>query len=982
MRHWLLAGVVIGCLLSGTSAFAGKGNNTAANKGSAAESVVGLVLDAPATDGGNDVNPFYGKINPFYGNINPFYGKINPFYGNISPFWGDITPFWGDVNPFYGKIDPFYGNINPFWGNITPFDSSIAPFWQNAGPEWGVINTAWTNLQASSNANYSDLQTQLKAFINENATFWGGAVQKYTGKNFNDGFATAMLAKYGIDPNNASSLAGIDAETRSAFFLNWYDRLMDFTGVDHVDWWMPAVDWSPALTQIQNSNGKVVVGILDSTFDGDATGIDNVKFTGGYKLYVNQHGGAVASLIAAQQDGKGVMGIAPHSTIQLYNPFDASGTTNWNDVATGIDALYKKGAAVINASLGTPGWTFSQEWVSIMSGPLLSARKHDLVIVKAAGNEGVTQTANISWLPIVNTPNNLIVVGSVGPTGQISSFSNTPGEACMTVLGICAEQNKLKYHFIVAPGELMLVSDGQGGVTRMSGTSFAAPLVTGAIALLQDRWPWLKQHADETTQIIFRSAKDLGAPGVDPVYGWGELDIEASQSPLNFNNLVVYKPFTYTGNPLNPLSTLLPNWSAQSLKSSVLNAGQLNLWQNQKAYIVAIEPIGTTYRDFTIPLSSTLVGQSQKTSYSSNPFQSYLYQRMIDWAHGSKFENFASQNVAMADGDWSMSFTASDPLPEEVQQTGISRDHVEFQMTDAKAGVDLRFGEGNGSHGLMTGVASQLEKNGSFALATDFDPATGGVDPILGLASGGAYAQGGLTFGNARISFGMSQKSDDHVYLDPTYGPIKTVPLPADMATASVAGFDYNLSKSFALNASFTSLDENNSLLGAQGAGALSLAGTHTNAMTVGGTAEFGDGWEMAVSATTGDTQRPNTDNMLTLTSNLRSTAYELVATKMGVFDKDDELHVTFAQPMHIESGTLQYSSMEVVNRDTGALGAVTQTWNISGNREERVEALYAKPVLDGRAEIAGFGLVDVNGPETNGQSTELAAGLQFNVKF
>ena len=79
---------------------------------------------------------------------------------------------------------------------------------------------------------------------------------------------------------------------------------------------------------------------------------------------------------------------------------------------------------------------------------------------------------------------------------------------------------------MVAPGELILVSDGQGGVTRQIGTSFAAPLVSGAIALLHDRWPWLSNFPVETANIILNSAKDLGAPGVDAVYGHGLLDVD------------------------------------------------------------------------------------------------------------------------------------------------------------------------------------------------------------------------------------------------------------------------------------------------------------------------------------------------------------------------------------------------------------------------------------------------------------------------
>ncbi|MGN6515383.1 MAG: S8 family peptidase [Rhizomicrobium sp.] len=1000
MRKALLAGVALGCLLCADTASAGLLSNIVKSATSTTSSVVstvlpgsnGFVLDAPADPNNPKVHPFYGNINPFYGNINPFYGNINPFYGNISPFWGNISPFWGSINPFYGSISPFYGNISPFWGSINPFDASIGPFWQSAGPQWGAINTLWNDLQASNATDYSGLQAQLKGFIASSSDFWSAAVHKYTGKDFNSGFADAVLSTYGIDPDDASSLANVSPMVRSAFMLSWYDGLMNFTGVDHVDWWMSSVDWSPALTKIQNANGDVIVGVLDSTFDGDATGVDNVHFAGGYKVYVNQHGGAVASLIAAQQDGQGVMGIAPNSQIELYNPFDQTGTTNWQDVTTGIDTLYKRGATVVNASLGTPGWTLSPEWISILSGSLLSSRKNNLLIVKAAGNEGVAQSQNIEWLSNLSnlslaalTPiDNLIMVGSIGPTGEISSFSNTPGNACVTVAGICMPQNKLMYHFVVAPGELILVADGHGGVTRMSGTSFAAPLVTGAIALLQDRWPWLAQHAPETAQIIFRSAKDLGAPGVDPVYGWGELDVQASQAPLNFDNLLVYQPFAYNGSALNPLQTLLPNWSARSLKQSVLNPGQLDLWQNKNAYLVAIEPIGTTYRDFTIPLSTMLVGKNQKTSYGNNPFQSYLYQRLIDWARGSNFSNFSSQSVMLGHSAWDLNLTTTAPLPEEERETGIARPHYEMRLSNASDGVDFRVGEGNGAHGLMSELTSGSEQVGIFSLATDFDPSTGGVNPVLGLASGGAYAQGGMSFGGLHFSAGYSEKTDDHIYTDATFGPMRSVPLPTNKAAASVFGLDYALTGNFTFNASYTSLNEYDGFLGAQGGGVLSFGnGARTNAATVGGTANFDGGWGFAASATLGNTTPGSTNSALSFTTTtMRSTAYEFVGKKTGVFGEKDELRVSFTQPLHVENGGLQYRSIEVVGRSTGALGPVTQTWNIAGPREHRIEAIYAVPVLNDRVQLAGFGLVDMNAAETNGRSTALSAGLQIQIGY
>jgi subtilisin family serine protease len=242
------------------------------------------------------------------------------------------------------------------------------------------------------------------------------------------------------------------------------------------------------------------------------------------------------------------------------------------------------------------------------------------------------QSTDIAWPAGFSAPSNLLMVGSVGPTGQISSFSNTPGEACILVNSACEEQNKLKYRFLVAPGELILVENNHNSTTRMTGTSFAAPLVTGTISLVQTRWPWLVNYADETVQIILQSARDMGHPGVDPVYGWGMLDSEAAMSPLSFDNFTVFQAYTYNGKPI-AVDRTHPTWTPSALKAAMLTSGQLSAWEKQKAYLVAYENIGTTYRDFLIPLSSALVGKTQSVNGATRPFQSYIYQRLLGWAN-------------------------------------------------------------------------------------------------------------------------------------------------------------------------------------------------------------------------------------------------------------------------------------------------------------------------------------------------------------
>ncbi len=121
----------------------------------------------------------------------------------------------------------------------------------------------------------------------------------------------------------------------------------------------------------------------------------------------------------------------------------------------------------------------------------------------------------------------------------------------------------------------------------------------------------------------------------------------------------------------------------------------------------------------------------------------------------------------------------------------------------------------------------------------------------------------------------------------------------------------------------------------------------------------------------------------LTLDENgLQSTAFEFVAAKTGLFAELDSLRLSVTQPLHVESGALNYTSIEVIDRDTGALGLVTQAWNIAGKREYRMEALYGLTVLEGRGEVAAFGLVDLNPPGFVETPLSVSVGAQFRMGF
>jgi hypothetical protein len=114
----------------------------------------------------------------------------------------------------------------------------------------------------------------------------------------------------------------------------------------------------------------------------------------------------------------------------------------------------------------------------------------------------------------------------------------------------------------------------------------------------------------------------------------------------------------------------------------------------------------------------------------------------------------------------------------------------------------------------------------------------------------------------------------------------------------------------------------------------------------------------------------------------LIATAYEFAAMKTGLFGESDRLRISFAQPLHVEDGALEYRSLQVVDRETGELGPYSQTWNLSGEREHRLEAIYATPVFEGRAELNGFALFEMNPRSMPEAPHAISVGAQIRFAF
>ena len=148
-------------------------------------------------------------------------------------------------------------------------------------------------------------------------------------------------------------------------------------------------------------------------------------------------------------------------------------------------------------------------------------RNAGIAVVFSAGNQGPNSATSIS--PANN--NNAFAAGAVDNAMNIANFSSRGPSTCDGAV----------FPEVTAPGVSVKSSDlSFGGMARyatVSGTSFAAPHVSGAIALLRSAFPG-KPLADIENALMLK-ARDLGVPGPDNLFGAGLIDVKASYDFLH-----------------------------------------------------------------------------------------------------------------------------------------------------------------------------------------------------------------------------------------------------------------------------------------------------------------------------------------------------------------------------------------------------------------------------------------------------------------
>ncbi|UDF14671.1 S8 family serine peptidase [Antiquaquibacter oligotrophicus] len=245
----------------------------------------------------------------------------------------------------------------------------------------------------------------------------------------------------------------------------------------------------------------VVVGGADFSGLGASDGQKPVGSTG------SDHGTMVGSLAAGRGTGadSGVIGSAPAATLLSASIGFGEGATSSDDqIAEAVRWSVDNGADIINMSLtrNTPDWP--ESW----DDAFLYAFENDVVVVAAAGNRGsgTTQVGAPATMPGVLT------VAGVDAAGQASFDASSQG---ITIA-------------VAAPSENLVGVTPGGGHVRWNGTSGAAPIVSGIVALVMAAHPEL--DAANVINRVVATARDAGEPGTDPIYGFGLVDAAAAVS--------------------------------------------------------------------------------------------------------------------------------------------------------------------------------------------------------------------------------------------------------------------------------------------------------------------------------------------------------------------------------------------------------------------------------------------------------------------
>ncbi|MBC2670763.1 S8 family serine peptidase [Novosphingobium piscinae] len=666
------------------------------------------------------------------------------------------------------------------------------------------------------------------------------------------------------------------------------------------------------------ASGKgVTLGIIDTGIDTSnpelagrivAASRDVVSSRG--LANTDSHGTQVALTAAAARDNSGIMGIAWEADILMaradaVGSCDTSGGCSFSDsaIAAGMDLAVANGAKVINISLGGAG----------ADGRVLravaNAAAAGVVVVVSAGNGAAANPNAFATSLRQAGAGNVIIAGSVNATGALSSFSNRAGTDASWYLAALGEQVCCVYE----NGRIKTTVDanGQTFITVLSGTSFAAPQIAGAAALLRQAFPTLT--AQQVVDLLLSSATDAGTAGIDSTFGRGILNIASAFAPRGTTSLAgVGTTLLATDTSLVASAAMGDAGQGGAITTTVLDA-------YQRAY--ALNLSGMARRAPVAPrLGAALLGQGRAISLANGPVA-----------------------LAFTAGQPGQGGTPvlpwSGPLRLSRDDAGMARVLAGRIVARIAPGLEAAFGLAAGADGLAVGLRGAPQP--AFLVATPAADDVGFVrSDLVATALRLGRGRTGLTVAaeGGRVlpsRVGAGQPGD----------PLREAP--------RVTRFGATLDRRFgaltgALAASW--LSEDRTVLGARLAPGLGGRGADSLFLDLAASWRPGAGWSLSGAWRHGLTRARGGDILLG-SSRFASSAWNVDLVRHGLLGRRDSLALRLAQPLRVESGGLDLRLPTAWDYATRSATSTVQRLTLTPTgRELDAELAWSGPLGAGTA--------------------------------
>lgn len=266
---------------------------------------------------------------------------------------------------------------------------------------------------------------------------------------------------------------GVDS-THPDLIANMWKNLAEVNGVGGVD-----DDGNGVIDDIHGFNA----------IDGTGNPIDD-----------NNHGTHVAGTIGAAGNNKiGVVGVNWKVKLMAVKFMTSAGSGTMSDAVKALDYVTNMKLAGVNIVASNNSWGLTSESPALLSA-ISRSNNANILFIAAAGNAGLNIDST-PYYPASYSQSNIISVGAVAALGNLPTWTNYG----------------LQNVDLVAPGENILSCLPNNTYGYLSGTSMAAPQVTGALALLKGYAP--DMTVEQLKSTLFNTSKsELGAIG-KTVYG-------------------------------------------------------------------------------------------------------------------------------------------------------------------------------------------------------------------------------------------------------------------------------------------------------------------------------------------------------------------------------------------------------------------------------------------------------------------------------